>query len=169
MPLRPAGLHPHPDLPDKGRYCGSLGSENLPSPSMGGAGGGVLPPQGGKGLLPTLVSPDLPRRGGAEAVEGPTIVPFSTLMVCSCIGKMVRLCFLRLRPASLGLTTTATNAVLEGKTARTGMPSTRGFHDILKLAWRRAIDPHARCRRLWPCRTARPTTGRARRTRSAYL
>jgi N-methylhydantoinase A len=37
-------------------------------------------------------------------------------------------------------TTIATNAVLEGKTARTGMLSTRGFRDILELARQRR--PH---------------------------
>src|SRR5687768_17569516 len=37
-------------------------------------------------------------------------------------------------------TTIATNAVLEGKTARTGMLTTRGFRDILELARQRR--PH---------------------------
>src|SRR5262245_55967175 len=34
-------------------------------------------------------------------------------------------------------TTLATNAVLEGKTARTGMLTTRGFRDVLELARQR--------------------------------
>ena len=37
-------------------------------------------------------------------------------------------------------TTLATNAVLEGKTARTGMLTTRGFRDVLELARQRR--PH---------------------------
>jgi DNA-binding winged helix-turn-helix (wHTH) protein len=79
-----------PRRADKGRYGASLDPPPLPSPLRGeGLGGGegraplpshpLLPPPGGKGPVPTLVSP---RRGGEGAIrqaEGPSSALSSTL------------------------------------------------------------------------------------------
>jgi class 3 adenylate cyclase/DNA-binding winged helix-turn-helix (wHTH) protein/tetratricopeptide (TPR) repeat protein len=79
-----------PRRADKGRYSASLDPQPLPSPLRGeGLGGGersaplplhpLLPPPGGKGPVPTLVSP---QRGGEVATrqaKGPSPAPSSPL------------------------------------------------------------------------------------------